>query len=430
MTLTQYQKDFLTKLISIKSVGGEASEGAPYGREPREALDYFLNEAQKAGFKTGVVGDRAGFVEFGEGDRMLGIVCHVDVVPVGDGWNTDPFELTFKETDEYGTVMIGRGIIDDKGPAAASFLAMKELLDEGKTPDNYKVRLILGTDEERTASCIEYYTAHEQIPDFSITPDAEFPVIFSEKSIFRVSIKDTKLEGFTANGGSAPNMVPAQAKCSIEGKEFKATGKPAHAARTDLGINAIELLARQLDDNGIDLNKYPLLKFIRDFNGEEFTGCKTPDESGILTSNIGILTVNENECSILIDFRVPISYDLDEVFQILSRKAEEYGLEAVAEEKLKGIYTDKNSPSVVKLTDIWSKHMSKISGFKEGYRKIYTDAVSIGGGTYAKFIPNTVAYGFQAPWQEDQCHKANEFAFVSDFLEWIKIIKDVIETFE
>lgn len=429
MSLTQYQKDFLTKLINIRSVGGDAADGAPYGEGPREALDYFLGEADKLGFKTGNVGNRAGYVEFGSGDKLFGIICHLDVVPEGDGWNTDPFTLTFKESDKQGTLMYGRGIVDDKGPAAASFFAMKALLDEGKIPSDYRVRLIVGTDEERTASCIEHYVENDEVPAFSITPDAEFPVIFSEKSIFHVKIVDKNGENLTACGGSAVNMVPAKASCVIEGQEFKANGKPAHAARTDLGINAIEVLARTLHDSGIDLEKYPLLKFIHEFKGKEFTGCLMPDESGSLTSNIGLLKIDDEECSIIIDFRVPIGYDLDDVFRNLSRKATQYGLEATIDSALKGIYTDKNDPSVVKLTDIWSKHMSRLTGFTEGYREKYTDAVAIGGGTYAKFIPNTVAYGLQAPWHADQCHQANEYAAVSDFLEWIEIMKEVIESF-
>ena len=414
----------IRRICAVPSVNGPAEEGKPFGAGPAKALDTALTIADEMGLHTNNCEGYMGYASWGQGTEYLATICHLDVVPAGEGWDSDPFVLTFKNDAMYG-----RGIIDDKGPAAASFFAMKALLDEGKIPSDYRVRLIVGTDEERTASCIEHYVENDEVPAFSITPDAEFPVIFSEKSIFHVKIVDKNGENLTACGGSAVNMVPAKASCVIEGQEFKANGKPAHAARTDLGINAIEVLARTLHDSGIDLEKYPLLKFIHEFKGKEFTGCLMPDESGSLTSNIGLLKIDDEECSIIIDFRVPIGYDLDDVFRNLSRKATQYGLEATIDSALKGIYTDKNDPSVVKLTDIWSKHMSRLTGFTEGYREKYTDAVAIGGGTYAKFIPNTVAYGLQAPWHADQCHQANEYAAVSDFLEWIEIMKEVIESF-
>ena len=426
MELTSYQKDFLTNLISIKSIGGEPSEGAPYGKNSREALDFFLNEAAKAGFKTGVTGDRAGWVEFGESGPLIGIICHLDVVPAGDGWNSDPFTLTFTE-DDRGQVMTGRGIIDDKGPAAASFFAMKELMGEGKTPKDFRVRLILGTDEERTCSCVEYYAEHEEVPEFSITPDAEFPAIYCEKGILHVEVTGAPCEKFIADGGSAANMVPAKAKCTVDIDEVLVTGKPAHASRPEQGVNAISLLADAVESFGYDLNDYPILKFVKEFDGAAFTGCGITDESGALTSNIGILKADEEGCSLIIDFRVPFTFSMQEAFENLKDKAAEYGLDAKIDSAMESVYKDKNSSSIKKLTSIWESHMDKFSGFKEEYRKEYTEAIAIGGGTYARHIPNTIAFGVQAPWQEDQCHQANESVAVCDFIEWISIVREYIE---
>ena len=92
------------------------------------------------------------------------------------------------------------------------------------------------------------------------------------------------------------------------------------------------------------------------------------------------------------------------------------------------IYKDRNHPSVKKLTDIWSRHMDKFTDFKEEYREQFTEAIAIGGGTYARHIPNTIAFGTQTPWIEDRCHQANESVAVNDFIEWVNIIKEYIET--
>ena len=427
MTLTPYQKQFLSKLISIPSTGGAEEDGAPYGRNPREALDFFLEEAEKEGFRTGVTGNRAGWVEFGSGDRLIGIICHLDVVPAGEGWKTDPFELAFIETEE-GETLTGRGILDDKGPAAASFFAMKELLEEKKIPKDCRVRLILGTDEERSCSCIEYYAKHEEIPVFSITPDAEFPVIYCEKGIIHVSLTGKAVEGFTAKGGTAVNMVPASASCRINGEEIIVTGKSAHASRPDTGINAIQKLAEAAESFGHDLNSIPVLKFVRDFNGTEFSGCSIVDESGELTSNIGLLEADDSKCSLALDFRVPFTYDVREVIRSVEGKAREYGLELSVINAMDALYKDRNSPEVQNLVNIWNKHMDKFTGFKEEHRRQFSEAMSIGGGTYARHIPNTVAFGPSIPWQDDMCHQANESIYTNDFIEWISVIKDFIRT--
>ena len=427
MELTSYQKDFLTKLISIKSVGGEPSEGAPYGKAPREALDFFLNEAAQNGFKTGVVGDRAGWIEFGTGDHLIGIICHLDVVPAGDGWNSGAFTLTFTEADGRGRIMTGRGIIDDKGPAAASFFAMKELMDEGKEPKDFRVRLILGTDEERSCSCVEYYAEHGEVPEFSITPDAMFPAIYCEKGILQVKLTGKPCDNFTADGGSAPNMVPATAKCNVGFDEILVTGKAAHASRPEQGINAISLLMDAIESFGYDLNDYPVMKLIKEFDAPSFTGCNITDESGSITSNIGMLNADADGCSLVIDFRIPFTFSMQEAFDNIKAKASEYGFDAEHITFMEALHKDKDSSSIKKLTSIWESHMDKFTGFKEEYRNQYKDAIAIGGGTYARHIPNTVAFGPQAPWHEDLCHQANENVAVSDFIEWISIIREYIE---
>ena len=57
---------------------------------------------------------------------MIGVLGHMDVVPAGDGWNTDPFEGVIAD----GRIT-GRGVLDDKGPVIAALYAMKALKDSG-----------------------------------------------------------------------------------------------------------------------------------------------------------------------------------------------------------------------------------------------------------------------------------------------------------
>lgn len=421
MSLTSYQKDFLTRLISIPSVGGDPEKDAPYGPVPKLALTYFLNEAAALGFKVGISDNRVGWCEIGSGDKLIGIVCHLDVVPAGEGWESDPFELTFKDGAMYG-----RGIIDDKGPAAASFFAMKELLEENLDIP-CRIRLILGTDEERTCSCVEHYDANCEIPDFAITPDAEFPVIYAEKGILHVKISDPKpvLKGFMAQGGNAANMVAPSSYAEFEGERYECKGKMAHASKPDLGVNAIDMLPMKLKNSGFDIDRIPLLKFIDSFNAVAV--CDTKDDSGVMTTNNGILKIDSDEQYLIMDIRYPVTASLDEIVKNIKSQAESLGLDVEIDSQMDPIYKDKESEEIKLLTAVWKDHMSEFTGFKPEYFEMYGAPLAIGGGTYARHMRNTIAFGIQAPWHEDQCHQANEHMAVADLEACIRLIKDTLK---
>lgn len=78
------------------------------------------------GFQTRDVDGHCGWCEYGEGEEMVAVLCHLDVVPAGDGWHYPPYDCTWAEGRIYG-----RGVIDDKGPAAAALYALKAVRDSG-----------------------------------------------------------------------------------------------------------------------------------------------------------------------------------------------------------------------------------------------------------------------------------------------------------
>ena len=112
----------LQRLIQIPSVMDEkaGNEEMPFGPKPLEALQHMLNEGEKEGFITKNIDNMAGHIEMGEGEDILGILCHVDVVPEGKNWTYPPFEGVVADDKVYG-----RGAIDDKGPTIAAWMAMK-----------------------------------------------------------------------------------------------------------------------------------------------------------------------------------------------------------------------------------------------------------------------------------------------------------------
>lgn len=431
MTLSQDEYKFLESLIGIESTGAsEVNEPGfgtlPYGSAPFSALKYFLDDASKAGMRTGIIENRVGWCEFGpEGSDLIGIVCHLDVVPAGDGWTTSPFELTLKDG-----ILYGRGIVDDKGPACASYFAMKRLMASGFMPSK-RIRLILGTDEERTCSCVETYAELGEIPSFAITPDAEFPVIYAEKGILHVKIVNSSPSALKANGGSAANMVPASCSCTIDGVEYSAKGKMAHASKPDLGVNAIFELIKKLDSASVDYSSSPLLSFISKeivySSPAEYTECNVTDESGCVTANPSVLNCTDSGESLVIDIRCPVTYKMSDIVAKLSSTAEAYGLTVEVLNQMDPLYKSKDLPQIAFLTEIWKSNMPSYSGYKPEYLSEYTEPIAIGGGTYARHMPNTIAFGIQAPWQEDQCHQANECRALSDFETDIQVMTEAIK---
>ena len=424
--LTVNEFEFLRKLISIESTGGAPVPGKPYGEGPYAALEFFLDTARGSGMRTGILDGRVGWCEFGpeSSPKLFSIVCHLDVVPAGEGWQTDPFDLTFD-----GKRFKGRGIVDDKGPAAAAFFAMRRLMNSDYDP-SCRIRLILGTDEERTCSCVEYYAEHGELPTFAITPDAEFPVIYAEKGIMNIKVSGPA-SIVSAEAGSAANMVPASAWMTTGNGKIKAEGKTAHASKPELGVNAIFELCKKLSSKGFDFKKSPLLNFINNeiipCSQYEYTGCRISDESGTVTANPSILKCSRDLESLIIDVRCPISYRMEDITTHLASIAKPYGLNCSTISSMDPVSKDKNAPEVRILTDIWNENMSKYYGFEESYRKKYSQPLAIGGGTYARHIPNTIAFGLQAPWQEDVCHQANESRRLSDFEADIDVLTEAVK---
>ena len=171
------------ELIQIPSVyENSKSPNMPFGKQINNALEYTLELGKNLGFRTKNIDGYCGYIEFGEGPELLGIIGHLDVVPEGENWDYPPFGGIISDGKIYG-----RGAIDDKGPVISCLYAMKAVMENCKI--NKRVRLILGLNEERDWQCIKYYKEHEELPTVAFSPDADFPCIYAEKSILHCSIK-------------------------------------------------------------------------------------------------------------------------------------------------------------------------------------------------------------------------------------------------
>ena len=151
----KYYEEALDKLISflkINSIYDEKtiSEDAPFGKGVKEALDYIASLALENGFNVDYCDHYCTEISYGEG-KLLDIYAHADVVPVSADWVHSPFEPVIENGKLYA-----RGSSDDKGPAIAAFYALKMLKDIDLIK-GYKVRIVIGGDEERGSGSLEEY---------------------------------------------------------------------------------------------------------------------------------------------------------------------------------------------------------------------------------------------------------------------------------
>ena len=191
-----------------------------------------------------------GYAEIGQGEDLIGILVHLDVVPAGEGWISPPFELREKEGRLYG-----RGVTDDKGPAVAVIHALKELIEES-VDFNKRVRLIFGLAEETGDwEDMEYYKATEEPVSFGFTPDADFPAIYAEMGIanVRFSFDKSKTCFEKISGGNAVNMVPDKCEATFRDRggtlhNYSQPGKSAHGSTPWDGQNAISMIMGHFKD--------------------------------------------------------------------------------------------------------------------------------------------------------------------------------------
>lgn len=393
----------LQKLVSFQSIAKEEGPEYPYGKEVHRAKEYVLNLAKSFGMRVTDIPGKYAYIEIGEGPRLIGILSHLDVVPAGDGWTQDPFGGEIVDGKIYG-----RGTTDDKGPTIAVLYAMKALKEKTTLPA--RIRLILGqTEENGEWRDIEAYTEAEEIPECGFTPDGDFPAIQNELGamVFQVEMPRAESGFREGEGGTAPNMVPAHARVKTEFGSYEASGKACHGCAPWLGVNGISALMEKVHRAEPE-NRFA--EMYADLIGKtiygEKLGIAAEDESGKLTLNAGLLEVGADKVTLMVDIRYPAKKNPDEISGSLVRQFSSYGASCECVYQVRPLYTPSGSPV--------------LNALLSAYREVTGDEsrpISIGGGTYAKAMPNMVAFGPNFPGHENREHMEDEYILVDDFLK-------------
>lgn len=408
-----------------------AKENQPFGQGCRDALDCMLSFGKRDGFEVKDVDGYAGHIDIGEGDEVIGVLGHLDVVPVNEeGWIYPPFSCTL-----HDGVLYGRGTSDDKGPTIAAYYAAK-LIHDLKLPTKRKMRIIFGCDEESGSRCMKYYFSKEPYPKWAFTPDASFPVCYGEKSGCGFRISGTCPSGslLSFKAGVRANIVPEVAQAVVSGKaadyqdsyqhflqehgvtgtlktvdqgiEITLIGKSAHASTPDLGRNAVVILAKYLNET----LHHPLAEWIDHYfqndNHARKLGFYFNGAMGEITVNLGLIQYEAEQVNIVLDCRCPHDMDFDHMTAAMH---EALALMGWTEEHRVGpyLFVDPESELIQKL------HHAYVTYTHDENAKPMT----MGGGTYAKAMPNTcVAFGMEFPGSPNMIHENNEVLKIDELL--------------
>ncbi|HEV3330696.1 MAG TPA: Sapep family Mn(2+)-dependent dipeptidase [Bryobacteraceae bacterium] len=398
------------------------------------------------------------------GGPTLGLMVHGDIQPAGDSeWTVPPFTCTRKEGYFYG-----RGVADDKGPLVQALLAMAALRDSGR-PLTHTIRLLVGSDEESTNLDIATYLKSHRAPDLSLVLDSAFPVVVGEKAWDRLDV--TAADPYTLRGtvGNAPlwqivqveagigasivppratarlrarhrpedlrmicpPTVPAGYRCEIkpEGDDVTVTvtGRAAHSGvNIEGGRNALVLLANVLRDKTVFSGAHDLLDFAamagKDVYGTGFGLTKTDPVWGRYAVNVATLKPSDNGgLTLAINLRRPPPTTQQEIQAYLQRIVMEFNREHRTSLQFGGYFQDEplafdsNSKIVRRLLADYSRATGQTE----------RPAIS-GGATYAKRLPNAIAFGMWFPGRPYPGHDVDERIPVADLHRGVDVLLEAL----
>jgi succinyl-diaminopimelate desuccinylase len=442
--LRDHEQDLLEDtrhMLRFPSVQGDPAPNAPFGQANRDALDYALALAKRFGMRTKDLDGYAAYAEVGSGDGLVVSLGHLDVVPVSPGWKHGPFAAEIEDGYLYG-----RGTTDDKGPTMASFYAVRAL-KECLPQLGCRVRQVFGCNEESGFKCVERYVQVEGGPTFGIAPDSSWPLVHGEKNIATLTLEAPLYEGKIAlrslKGGERVNIVIDRAEAKLwvsptvrneveeklagawdrnvtfswsgDDLDVVATGKAAHGATPFMGDSAATRLFRFLVGVAPSEAVESLANYLKATHpsGVGIGVHGRDEETGDLTANLGVMT-SDRSLHLSYSIRYPVTWSADYLRSRLEIKATELGWSVEKLADSPGLFFPLDHPLVKTILDVHEAETG-IPGIPE----------VIGGGTYARAIPNTVSIG--TCWEGDgYAHETNERIRVEHLFKASRIYAHVL----
>ena len=456
----------LTQVLRFPTVAGNE-------QARRDQQQWLRTTAERLGFTVRDAGMVTEIELAGPADApVLGLVVHGDVQPVNEAeWTFPPFAGTVKD----GTIF-GRGAADDKGPLVQALLAMKSLKESGLTL-THTIRLLVGSDEESTNTDIAAYLRNHQPPYLSLVLDSSFPVVVGEKAwnALEVTVKDayqTKAGSDGAAGrwtvthleaGLAASIVPSQASvqlqwpASAQGREAAIAdlqsavippgyklelkraggnavdllihGRAAHAGvNLEGGRNALVLLARVLEDRLQPSGATDLLSFARqagvDLYGKGLGITANDPLWGRYAVNVAMIKPAEGDANALtltINIRSIPPLRAPELQVAMEQQVVTFNRMHQASLTSGGYFKD-----TVLAFDPESKIVKRLMADYDRVTGSQAKPAISGGGTYAKRLPNSIAFGMWFPDKPYPGHDVDEQISLTDLNRGVEVLLEAL----
>ncbi|MBV6459643.1 MAG: putative dipeptidase [Fimbriimonadaceae bacterium] len=429
---TELLRDYRA-ILQIPSIEAEPLPNAPFGQGNRDALDFALQQGEAWGMRTKDLDGFCGYAEFGSGDKLLLVLGHLDVVPVSPDWKHAPFGA---EID--GGYVYARGAVDDKGPTMAAFYAARAI--QQTFPDlPCRLRVFFGCNEESGFECVHHYAKNDEAPTLGIAPDSGWPLYHGEKGIANFIVEKPLIGGdfalLEACGGQRPNIVidslrarvrvsPA-VRAEVDSKladawdrnlefawagdvlEINSKGKAAHGAWPFGGDSAaIRCFRFLMEIAPVSATKAYTELFERTHISGGGLGIHGADDpSGDLTCNLGIVETIDGSLKLTFNVRYPVTWKGPELRAKCEAHLESLdgGYRLAEFSDSAPLYFPIEHPLVKTIRDVYREETGDDS--QPGV---------MGGGTYARALPNTVSIG--TGWEGDGAAHENDERLKIDHL--------------
>lgn len=438
----KYESDLISNLkkyVAIPSVYSDETkdEKNPFGVEVSNALEFIKNLAIKDGFKATNYDNM--IVEIIAGDentKNVTIMAHADVVPVGNGWDQDPFEAV-----EKNGVFYGRGVADDKGPLLSCYYGLLALKERGLIK-GYHVRFLVGGNEESgSLGMIHYFhKLNKKQPDLGFSPDSAYPLTYGEKGIISFEAKqELKIDKvYSIHGGVAHNAVIESCEVNMEKDssfieylkkdnikfEYKELedkyvvnflGKAAHGSLPWAGINAGLIALKELASfyhNEALMNAY---NYFADPRGKGVKADRHNEDMGDNSLCVGFVNYDGKELSISINFRYINNTNEKEMEEAFKNNAKGMKVEMLDAMPILFYPTDSLLISTL------------MHSYQEETGDYESKPLTSGGGTYAKEADNVVAFGMELPGWDSKMHGIGEQVERSNLVKSMAVYARAIE---
>ncbi len=316
------------------------------------------------------------YKKFGKGDHLC-FAGHVDVVPAGESWDTNPYEAV--EKDGY---IYGRGAQDMKSGLAAFIQAVSEVENFNGT-----LSLLLTSDEEGeaefgTVEVLKYLQEKEMLPDYAVVAEPTCEDEFGD-------------------------AIKVGRRGSINGY-LTLKGKQGHAAYPQKAINPLHNIATVLPNiAGVDLD-----------NGDEhFAPSKfviTDMRSGMEVTN-----VTPNELKMMFNVRNNTKITQDEITAFIAKhfKSLEYNLRLT-----QGSYPFKTDTDT-KVVENIDKAIESVTGMKPKHS-------TAGGTSDARFMAPLGIKVIEFGVRNDTIHSVNERTTKKEVEDLYKVFKTLIKNWK